>query len=88
MARDDREDKDTEDFDHVSSMADRLKLKKGSRERSRYIHDHMTGLGYRMVPSYVKDDDDDDDDSRGGRFRFRGNRGRSSRDDDDDGYPF
>jgi hypothetical protein len=84
--RNDKEDDD--DYASVSQMADRLKLKKGSRERARYIHDHMTGLGYRMQPSYVRPDEDDDDDDGHGRFRFRG-RSRSSRDDDDDGgYPF
>lgn len=86
MTRDEK-DEGNEDHESVSRMADRLKLKKGSRERDRYIHDHMTGLGYRMVPSYVKPDDDDDDDESGGRFRFRGSRSRS-RSSDDDGYPF
>lgn len=85
MPRDEKDDAD--DFDTVSGMADRLKLKKGSRERQRYVHDHMTGLGYRMVPSYVKDDDDDDDDgSKRYRFRSRGS-GRGRRDDDDDDWP-
>ena len=84
MARDDK-DEGNEDFDSVSRMADRLKLKKGSRERERYIHDHMTGLGYKMTPSYVRPDDEDDDDDGGrGRFRFRGR----SRGGEDDGYPF
>jgi hypothetical protein len=92
-ARDDKNDQ--EDYESVSAMADRLKLK--GRERSRYIHDHMTSFGYRMVPSYVRDEDEEDDD--GGRFRFGGSRPktrerssqrrtRRSDDDDDDGYPF
>lgn len=82
-------DKDNgdDDYAHVSAMADRLKLK--GRDRSKYIHDHMTGFGYKMVPSYVRDEDDDD----GGRFRFgggsrSGGRSSRSREDDDDGYPF
>jgi hypothetical protein len=82
--RNDKEDDD--DMESVNRMADRLKLKKGSRERARYVHDHMTGLGYRMQPSYVRPDDDDDDDG-GGRFRFRSSK-RSRDDDDDGGYPF
>jgi len=81
MARDDKDD-GNEDFDSVTRMAQRLKLK--GRERERYVDQHMRGLGYRSVPTYVKpDDDDDEDDSRGGRFGFR--RGRE---DDDGGGPF
>jgi hypothetical protein len=86
MARDDKED-DNADFDHISGMAKRLNLK--GKDRDKYIHDHMRGLGYTMVPSYVRPDDDDE----GSRFSFGrsgGNRRRRSRDDDDDddGYPF
>lgn len=78
-----RDKDDPTDFDTVSGMADRLKLR--GRDRQKYIHDHMTGLGYRHVPSYVKDDDDDDSSSFFGSRR----RSRSRRDDDDDdGYPF
>jgi hypothetical protein len=84
--RNERDDKDetTADFDHVSDMAARLKLK--GRERDKYIHNHMTGLGYQMVPSYIKPDDDDDG---GSKFSFGRSRSssRGSRDDDDD-YPF
>lgn len=72
-------DKEQTDYDDVCDMADRLKLK--GREQDRYIHQHMTGLGYKMVPSYVRPDNDDDEDN-GGRFSFR--RGRGSREDDDD----
>lgn len=79
-----------DDFTSVSAMADRLKLK--GKDRTKYIHDHMTGFGYRMVPSYVRADDDDDDDGGGGRFfggRSRSSsRNRRSGDDDDDAYPF
>jgi hypothetical protein len=86
MPRNDDKD-ENDDYVSVSRMADRLKLK--GRERSKYIHDHMTGFGYRMVPSYVRDDDEDSGESR----FFGGSRGKSSRsrrsgDDDDDGYPF
>ena len=86
MPRNDDKSED-DDYASVSRMADRLKLK--GRERSKYIHDHMTGFGYRMVPSYVRDDDDDRD--AGGRF-FGGSRSSSRRsrsgDDDEDNYPF
>lgn len=53
-------DDDTQDYDTVAAMADRLKLT--GDERTRYIHRHMTGLGYRMEPSYVPRDDENDDD--------------------------
>lgn len=85
-----RNDKDdeNEDYASVTRMADRLKLK--GRDRSKYIHDHMTGFGYRMVPSYVREDDDNDSDTRffGGRSRSSSRSRRSRDDDDDDGYPF
>jgi hypothetical protein len=62
-------DDDDDLHDRVNEMADRLGLK--GRERSSYIHEHMTRGGYRAVPQYVKgdDDDDDDDDSRSPFFR-------------------
>jgi hypothetical protein len=87
MARNDDKD-ENDDFASISATADRLRLK--GRERSRYIDEHMRGFGYRMVPSYVKDDDDDDS---GGRYRFgqRRSQSRSRRsrgDDDDDDYAF
>jgi hypothetical protein len=85
-ARDDKDDSQ-HDYESVAAMADRLKLK--GKDRNRYIHEHMTGIGYRMVPSYVREEEDEDD--GGGRFRLRGNGNRSrrsSRDDDDDDYPF
>ena len=85
MARNDEKDEGNADFDHVAKMATRLKLK--GRERDRYVHQHMTGLGYKMVPSYVHPDDDDDDDSSGGRFFRRSGRGGRN-DDDDSEYPF
>jgi hypothetical protein len=77
-------DKDDDDmFDTVSSMADRIGLK--GKERTSYIHEHMTRSGYRAVPNYVKDDgDDDDDDDSGGFFRGSDKRRSRSRDDDDD----
>jgi hypothetical protein len=84
-----RNDKsEDDDYASVSAMADRLKLK--GKDRTKYIHDHMTGFGYRMVPSYVRADDDDDDDN-GGRFFGRSrssSRSRRSADDEDDSYPF
>jgi hypothetical protein len=84
-------DKDDDLLDSVTAMADRLKL--GGKERSTYIHEHMTRGGYKAVPNYVlADDDDDDDDDKGSGFfggggkRRSRDRGRSSRRDDDDGW--
>lgn len=79
-------DKDDDLLDSVNAMADRLKLT--GRDRSRYIHEHMTRSGYRAVPQYVKDDGDDDDDDSSGFFgkKRRPNRdgGRRDRDRDRD----
>jgi hypothetical protein len=76
--------KDDDDlYDMVSGMADRLKLE--GKERSRYIHEHMTRGGYRAVPNYVKADEEDEDDKGSGFFggsRSRSGRSRRSRDDD------
>lgn len=65
--------------EQVEAMADRLGLK--GRDRTRYVHEHMTRGGYRAVPQYVRgdDDDDDDDDAFFGRSRRR-----RTRDSDDD----
>jgi hypothetical protein len=87
-------DKDDDLLDSVNAMADRLKLT--GKDRSRYVHEHMTRSGYRAVPQYVKDDSDDEDDGGSGFFSS-GRRKRSSRDggdqrrgrdrdDDDDWY--
>jgi len=88
MAFNDRDEKDegNEDFDTVSRMAQRLKLK--GRERDRYIDQHMRGLGYRSVPTYVRPDDGDDDDEDSGRSRysFRSSRGRGRGGPDDDDW--
>jgi hypothetical protein len=92
-------DKNDDDlYDSVAAMADRLGLK--GRERSTYVHEHMTRGGYRAVPNYVKADDGDDDDDHGSGFfgssRSRrrssgdanrsGSRSRRSQSDDDDWY--
>lgn len=80
-------DKDDDDlFDSVSAMADRIGLK--GREKSRYVHEHMTRGGYRAVPSYVPadDEDDDEDDDNGGFFGGRGRRRRPSRDQESGGH--
>jgi hypothetical protein len=50
------EKNDDDFFDTVSRMAERLGLTDDDRQR--YVHEHMTRGGYRMVPNYVKDDDD------------------------------
>jgi hypothetical protein len=72
-------DKDGTDdfFDQVSNMAERLGLK--DNDRDKYVHEHMTRGGYRMVPSYIKDDDEGDKgDDFFGRGRSRGNGGSGS----------
>jgi hypothetical protein len=73
-------DKDDDLFDSVNAMADRLKLK--GRERTKYVHDHMTRGGYRAVPQYVPAEDNEDDDDDDTPFFSR--RRHRSRDDDDD----
>jgi S-adenosylmethionine:tRNA-ribosyltransferase-isomerase (queuine synthetase) len=84
-------DKDDDLLDSVNAMADRLKLK--GKERTTYVHEHMTRSGYRAVPNYVKSEDDDDDDDGGSTFFGKrsgsgsgsgSRRSRSRRDDDDD----
>jgi hypothetical protein len=80
--RDDDKTDAQKDYDTTAKQADRLKLK--GKDRDDYIHRHMRGYGYKMVPSYVHPDDEDDDE--GGGF-FRRSR-RRNRDEDDDGYPF
>lgn len=74
-------DEDDGDYEGVAAMADRLQLT--GRERDKYIHQHMTGLGYRMKPSYVRDEGDGDDDDDGDRF-FGGRSRRPNRDRDRD----
>jgi hypothetical protein len=73
------DDKDDDLYDTVSAMADRLELT--GRERTTYIHEHMTRGGYKAVPQYVRGDDDDDDDSGGSSFFGSGRRRRSGGDD-------
>jgi hypothetical protein len=75
-------DEDDQDYTSVSGMADRLGLK-GSR-RTKYIHEHMTGLGYRMQPNYVPGGNDDDDEDDDGLMPSARRRRRRDGDDDDD----
>jgi hypothetical protein len=78
-------DKDDDDlFDSVSAMADRIGL--SGREKSRYIHEHMTRGGYRAVPSYVRDEGEDDDDDDGSSTFFGGRRRRPTRDQESGGH--
>lgn len=65
------------DMERFSKIADRLKLK--GKDRDEYIHDHMTGVGYRSKRTYVEKDDDDE-----GRTRYSTRRRRRNDDDDDD----
>ena len=81
--RDDDKTDAQKDYDQTAKQADRLKLK--GKDRDEYIHRHMRGFGYRMVPSYVHPDDDDDEDEGGGFFK---RSRRRNRDESDDDYPF
>jgi hypothetical protein len=54
---------DDDDIGTVQKMADRLKLK--GKDRDTYIHEHMTGLGYKTKVSYTREEDDD---TQGNRF--------------------
>ena len=71
-------------YDDVSAMADRLKLT--GRDRTQYIHEHMTRSGYRAVPTYVKDDEEEEDDSGSGSSFFGGRRRRPTRDQESGGH--
>lgn len=51
----------TEDYEAITTMADRLKLTGSLREE--YIHKHMKRLGYRSVIKYVENSPDDDESS-------------------------
>lgn len=75
-------DENDGDYDSVAAMADRLKLT-GTR-RQKYIHEHMTGLGYKMQPTYVPGSDDEDEDDGDHLLPSGGRRRRSGRRDDDD----
>lgn len=76
MASKDDKDEATLDLEAVNKAADRLKLK--GRDRSEYVHKHMTGYGYKSRRSYFRDEDDEG--GSGGGFFAR----KSRRDDDDD----
>jgi hypothetical protein len=75
MAKDDK-DEATVDFESVSAAGKRLKLK--GRELERYIHDHMTGFGYKSKRTYFKADGEDE----GAEPFWR----RSRRDEEDDDF--
>ena len=74
------EEKD-DTYERVSGMAKAMGLK-GS-ERTEYIHEHMTRLGYDAKPNYVKKKGRDENNRSGGGF-FGGNNRRQRDDDDDD----
>lgn len=62
-------DQDKDDFlDTVVNMAERLGLE--GDDRGKYVHEHMTRAGYRMVPSYVKEDEGDSG-NEGGFFKTK-----------------
>jgi hypothetical protein len=67
---------DNEDITYVTGMADRLKLT--GEDRAKYIHEHMTGLGYKPRTSYHREDDD----KSGNANRFGMGRRRASGDND------
>jgi hypothetical protein len=54
---------ETDDFlTQVKSMAARMGLE--GKDEQKYVHEHMTRAGYRMVPSYVLDDETGGDDDK------------------------
>jgi hypothetical protein len=71
------------DLRRVTASAERLKLK--GKEKATYIHEHMTGFGYKPQTSYIHPDDDDDENDSGGRFGL-GRRNSNRTDDDDDDF--
>jgi hypothetical protein len=75
MAKEERDDA-TVDLESVTNAGKRLKLK--GRELEKYVHDHMTGFGYKSKRSYFKTEESDDDSVPFWR------RGKSGDDDDDD----
>lgn len=64
-------------LDTVRAMADRLGLT--DEERDRYVHEHMTRSGYRMVPNYVLDEPEKDK-GKGDFFGLGGSNGKSTGD--------
>jgi hypothetical protein len=68
----------TKDLNSIKRMAVRLKLEGG--DLSRYIHEHMTKLGYKAERTYTRPKSAD---KKGSGF-FGG--GKSSDDDDDDDF--
>lgn len=56
MAKEEK-DEASIDFDAITAAGKRLKLK--GRELERYIHDHMTGFGYKSKRTYFKAEDDE-----------------------------
>lgn len=75
-------DSDDDFHDSVAAMADRLELTGNARRK--YIHEHMTRGGYRMEPTYVRDDGDDDDGQDDDPFFGSRRSSRSRRRDDED----
>ncbi len=74
-----RRQRDPELFQRVSEMAEHIGLT--GREKTEYVHEHMTRGGYRAEPHYVPDDDDDDD--RPAFFKGSSSRSSGGRRDDD-----
>jgi CobQ-like glutamine amidotransferase family enzyme len=71
MAREEKDDAAL-DLESVTKAAKRLKL--NAADTRRYIHEHMTGFGYKSNRTYYKPESES-----GGRRFFGG-----SNDDDDD----
>lgn len=59
-------------LDTVLAMADKMKLE--GDDKQRYVHEHMTRSGYKMVPSYVLDGEEES----GEGSDFFGNKKRKS----------
>jgi hypothetical protein len=71
-------------FDAVSEMANKLFGQDEEEDRGRYIHQHMTRAGYRMVPSYVDDDSSDGKNDDDGFFPSRKTQRTQQRGNDRD----
>lgn len=77
MAKQEQEEtKAQRDLRRVTENGKRMKLK--GRQLQDYVHEHMTGFGYRTKTEYVDPDDDEDNGKSGFSWRNRNN------DDDED----
>lgn len=70
-------------FDKVTGLADEIGL--AGREKMTYIHEHMTRLGYEMIPSYKKKEETpDENDPIGNMFGKKKTKNPPADDEGDD----